>query len=50
MMQYQALEGEIEYLLSAAERKCGNSHDAEDLVQETLLAALTYRAKGGGDP
>ncbi len=47
MMQYQALEGEIEYLLSAAERKCGNPHDAEDLVQETLLAALTYRAKGG---
>lgn len=36
----------IEYLLPLALRKCPESSDAEDIVQETVLAALTFTAKG----
>ena len=35
-----------EYLLNIALYKTGNIHDAEDLVQDTLLAALTYLDSG----
>ncbi len=45
-MQNQHLENHIEFLLSAALQRCGNIYDAEDLTQETLLAALSYLAKG----
>lgn len=40
------IETQIDFLLSAALRKCGNLQDAEDLVQETFLAALLYEAQG----
>lgn len=40
------IENQVEFLLSAALRKCGNLQDAEDLAQETILAALLYEAKG----
>ena len=33
-------------LLSAALNKCGNLEDAQDLTQDTLLAALTYLSNG----
>lgn len=36
-----------EYLFSAALKKSGNLSDAEDLTQETLLAALAYQNRGG---
>ena len=36
-----------EYLFNAALAKSTNLADAEDLAQETLLAALTYQARGG---
>lgn len=42
----ERLENEMEYLLSVALRKCGNLQDAEDLVQETMLAAVLYQAGG----
>ena len=45
-MQSKDLENHIEFLLSAALQKCGNIYDAEDLTQETHLAALTYMARG----
>ena len=45
-MQSENLEKHIEFLLSAALKKCGNIYDAEDLTQETLLAALSYLASG----
>lgn len=41
------LEQNIDFLLSAALHKCGSLEDAEDLVQETLLSALTFLSKGG---
>lgn len=37
-MQSKNIENYIEFLLSAAFRKCVNIHDAEDLTQETLFA------------
>ncbi len=46
-MTKERLEEQIEFLLSAALKKCGNMQDAEDLTQETLLCALSYEAKGG---
>ena len=46
-MQFKLLEEQIDFLLSASLRKCGNIHDAEDLTQETLLAAMTCMAGGG---
>ncbi len=45
-MQNKDLENYIEFLLSAALQRCGNIYDAEDLTQETLLAALAYMAQG----
>lgn len=45
-MQSKELENYIEFLLSAALQRCGNIYDAEDLTQETLLAALSYMACG----
>lgn len=41
------LEQHIDFLLSAALRKCGSLEDAQDLAQKTLLSALTYQANGG---
>ena len=46
-MPKNQIEAEIEYVLSAAIKKCGNLHDAEDLTQETILSALIYLEKGG---
>lgn len=43
---YKELEEHIEFLLSVALRKCGDPYDAEDLTQDTLLAALYQLAKG----
>lgn len=37
----------VEYLFALALHKCGNLHDAEDLTQDTLLAAHQYLHKGG---
>ena len=45
-MQSKELENYIEFLLSAALQRCGNIYDAEDLTQDTLLAALSYMARG----
>ncbi len=45
-MRSNNIENHIEFLLSAALRKCGNIYDAEDLTQETLLAALSYMSRG----
>ncbi len=36
-----------EYLFAVAMKKCGNISDAEDLTQDTLLAALLYMDRGG---
>lgn len=38
----------IEYLFALALQKCGDLHDAEDLTQDTLLAAYQHLHKGGG--
>ena len=46
-MPKNQIEAEIEYVLSAAIKRCGNLHDAEDLTQETILSALIYLEKGG---
>ena len=46
-MPKNQIEAEIEYVLSAALKRCGNLHDAEDLTQETILSALLYLEKGG---
>ena len=46
-MQNKLIEEQMEFLLSAALRKCGNMDDAEDLTQETLLCALAFVKKGG---
>ena len=45
-MQNKELENQIDFLFSAALKRCGNLHVAEDLTQETLLCALAYTAKG----
>lgn len=42
----EKLENHIEFLLSAALQKCGDIHTAEDLTQETFLAALSCMARG----
>ena len=36
-----------EYLFALALKKCGDVNDAEDLTQETLLAALQFVSRGG---
>lgn len=45
-MQTEKIENHIEFLLKLALKKCGDIHDAEDLTQETLLAALFSAAQG----
>lgn len=45
-MQKKELENNIEFLLVAAIKKCGNIYDAQDLVQETVLSALAYINRG----
>ena len=45
-MQNENLENQMDFLLAAALKKCGDSYEAEDLVQEVLLAALTYLSRG----
>ncbi len=45
-MKNKNLENHIDFLFLAALQKCGNTYDAEDLTQETLLSALSYMAKG----
>ena len=42
----QVLEEQIEFLLSVALGKCGDPYEAEDLTQDTLLAALICLSKG----
>ncbi len=44
-MKYE-IQNELDFLLSAALSKCGALTDAEELVQETVLSALTYLARG----
>ena len=39
-MHINDIENIMNYLFSAALKKCGNFEDAEDLTSETLLAAL----------
>lgn len=46
-MQTEELENYTSFLLTAAMGKCGRLEDAQDLTQETLLAALTYMRRGG---
>jgi len=41
-MNITNIEQHINYLFSAALKKCGNFEDAEDLTSEVLLAALSY--------
>lgn len=41
-MKNHEFQEQMDFLLSCALRKCNNTEDAEDLVQETILAALTY--------
>ena len=43
----QQLQNELDFLLALALQKCGNLSDAQDLTQETMLAALGYVEKGG---
>lgn len=43
----QEIGNYIEYLFALALKKCGDLHDAEDLTQETLLAACQYLNRGG---
>lgn len=45
-MQNETLVNQMDFLLSAALQKCGNIYDAEDLAQETLLAALSFLTRG----
>lgn len=45
-MTTEKIENYIELLLNLALKKCGDIHDAEDLAQETLLAALSYTSQG----
>lgn len=41
-MHINYIENIMNYLFSAALKKCGNFEDAEDLTSETMLAALKY--------
>lgn len=45
-MNKYKFEEYIDKLISSALKKCGNIDDAQDLVQETLLSAITYVNKG----
>ncbi len=44
-MNHAELKEYTEYLFRIALKKCGNFHDAEDLTQEVLLAALQYQGE-----
>ena len=46
-MPNEEIFNQTEYLLSIAIKKCGNLEDAQDITQDTLLAALIYMKKGG---
>ncbi len=46
-MQTNEIQKYMDFLLSAAIGKCAELVDAQDLTQETLLAALAYLGKGG---
>ncbi len=46
-MKFEITENLIEFLLSATLKKCHNTHEAEDLVQETLLALMRYDNQKG---
>ena len=46
-MTQEVLEEQIEFLLSAALGKCGDPYEAEDLTQDTLLAALKFEGARG---
>lgn len=46
-MQNKELENQMDFLLSAALRKCGDLESARDLAQETMLSAWVYLQKGG---
>ena len=37
----------VEYLFALALKKCGDINVAEDLAQDTLLAAVQHRRRGG---
>ncbi|MCL2406604.1 MAG: RNA polymerase sigma factor [Defluviitaleaceae bacterium] len=43
-MKPKELEDYVEYFLKVAIQKCGNLDEAQDLCQETMLAALNYLA------
>ena len=45
--KYGELHKNIDFLLERARRKCGDTYDAEDLTQDTLLAALAFMERGG---
>lgn len=45
-MPNKDLGSQINFLLGVAFRKCGSLEDAQDLVQETLLASIAYLSKG----
>ncbi len=45
-MEIQEITKYIDFLLSISLLKCNNPQDADDLVQETILAALTYLSSG----
>ena len=45
-MKNEAAKKYIDYLLPIALSKCGDPHTAADIVQETVLAALTYQSRG----
>lgn len=46
-MSKSQIENEIEYVLSMALSKCGDSYTAEDLTQEVMMSALVYQKNGG---
>lgn len=45
-MEFRQIEENIDFVLSAAMKKCGNPSDAEDLAGETILAAVTALSQG----
>lgn len=46
-MMHSEILNHMEYLFSLALKTCKDVNDAEDLTQETLLAAIQYRNRGG---
>ncbi|MDR2145753.1 MAG: hypothetical protein LBE91_04765 [Tannerella sp.] len=45
-MKPKELEKYVNYILKIAVMKCGNLDEAQDLCQETMLAALKYLSDG----